>query len=68
MILLESKIDPNSGKVTFGELIVHESPEKRGFSDRTVSDNDNFEEIVVLSNHFYNIMLSYWYISTLTPL
>jgi len=55
--LLESEIDSDSGKVCFLETLLCESAKKGRFSDWAITDEDNFEEMVVLFDHCYRVFI-----------
>ncbi len=51
-IVLEPEINSNGGEITFLEGVIGEPSEKRGFTDWTVADQDNLEEVIVLADHY----------------
>ena len=49
--VLEFEVDADGGEVALCEFVVGESMEQGGFAHGGVADDDDFEQVVVLSDH-----------------
>jgi hypothetical protein len=49
--ILKPKIDADSGEIALLEGVVCEPSKERRLADRAVTNDDNFEEVIVLSDH-----------------
>lgn len=51
MAILEAEVHSDGGEVALLELVIREPSEERALADRAVTDDDDFEKVVVLSDH-----------------
>lgn len=49
--ILKPEVDPDGGEVALLEGVICEPAEEGRLADGAVADDDNFEEVIVLSDH-----------------